>query len=179
MSNADTLRKGAEKARKLIDMHILDTILIPMAKGLMQAAIQGRVALGHNMTGNTVNAYAVAVYIRGTLCHIETSGGSIGRPLRGKLRVGRKFYAGSRRWDGETQEGTFTAPTETSGAMEPDASISFIESYKAPPDGFTLVFCNGVEYAEYQENAMNIDVLTANFDYARMFAPSMFKPMPS
>ncbi len=180
MSNADVLRKGTEKAKKMIQDHILDQILIPASKNILQDAIQGRVSLGHNMTGNTVNAYVVAVYVRGILCHIETSAGGIKRPLRKKLRAGEKYYAGKPRWDGDEQGRTFVAPVDTSGEAEADASIAFIESFKPDSkDGFTLVVCNGVEYAEYQEALCNIDTLTKNFNYARMFLPSMFKPMSS
>ena len=152
--------------------------MIPLAKKLLAQATKYRASIiGHNMTGNTINAYVVAVYVRGILCHIETPSGSMRLPLRKKLHGGEKFYAGVRRWDGDIQSKTFKAPIDTSGQTEPDESIRFIESFKPESNGFALVVCNGVEYATYQENEMNIDVLTANFAYAKMFAPSMFKPM--
>lgn len=177
MSNADILRKGRAKARKLIEAHMLNQILIPTAKGLIQAATEGRVTLGHNMTGNTINSYAAGVYANGVPVHIETSAGSIPNPLRRKLGKGQRFYAGSQRWDGEIQENNFTADVATNGTMEAERSIAFLQSYKPASDRFALVVCNGVEYATYQENEMNIDVLTANLDFARMFIPSMFRPI--
>lgn len=130
------------------------------------------------MTGNTVNAYAVGVYKRGELVFIMTSSGGIAKPLRRKLGKGQRFYAGSQRWDGETQEHTFTAQVGTNGTMEAERSIAFIQSYQASTKGWSVVVCNGVEYATYQENQMDIDVLTASFNNAKMFMPSMFKPMP-
>ncbi|MDE7345669.1 MAG: hypothetical protein K2N48_02885 [Muribaculaceae bacterium] len=178
MSNAAALKTGTAKAKRLIEDHILNQILIPTAKGLIQAATEGRVALGHNMTGNTINSYAAGVYANGVLVHIETSAGSIPNPLRRKLGRGQRFYAGSQRWDGETQEHTFTAQAGSNGTMEAERSIAFLQSHKPSANGFALVVCNGVEYATYQENEMNIDVLTSNFDYVKMFAPSMFKPLP-
>ena len=178
MNNAAVLKAGTAKAKKLIETHILNQILIPTAKALIQAATEGRVSLGHNMTGNTINSYAAGVYVNGVLTHIETSAGSIPNPLRRKLGRGQRFYAGSQRWDGETQEHTFTAKAGSNGTMEAERSITFLQSHKPSANGFALVVCNGVEYATYQENEMNIDVLTANFDYAKMFAPSMFKPLP-
>lgn len=178
MNNAAALKAGTAKAKKLIEAHILNQILIPTAKGLIQAAVEGRMSLGHNMTGNTINSYAAGVYENGVLVHIETSAGSIPNPLRRKLGRGQRFYAGSQRWDGETQEHTFTAKAGSNGTMEAERSIAFLQSHKPSPNGFALVVCNGVEYATYQENEMNIDVLTANFDYAKMFTPSMFKPLP-
>lgn len=177
MSNAAALKAGTEKAKRLIEEHILNQILIPTAKGLIQAATEGRVSLGHNMTGNTINSYAAGVYANGVLVHIETSAGSIPNPLRRKLGRGQRFYAGSQRWDGDMQEHTFTAKAGSNGTMEAERSIAFLQSHKPSANGFALVVCNGVEYATYQENEMNIDVLTANFDYTRIFAPSMFTPM--
>lgn len=164
-------------AKDMITHHVLNVILVPATKELIRNASQGRIFAGHNMTGNTVNSYAAGVYLNGRLVHIETSSGSIAHPLRRKLGKGQRFYAGSQRWDGEIQENTFTAQIGSNGSMEAERSIAFLQSYK-PSDDWALVVCNGVEYATYQENEMNIDVLTSNFDYAKMFAPTMFKPMP-
>lgn len=178
MSNAAALQRGNQIAKDLIARHVLNVILVPAAKELIQAATQGRVAYGHNMTGNTINSYAAGVYVKGHLVQIETPQGSIPNPLRRKLGRGQRFYAGSQRWDGEMQEHTFTAQAGSNGSMEAERSIAFLKSHKPSPKGWALVVCNGVEYATFQENEMNIDVLTADFDYAKMFAPSMFKPMP-
>lgn len=176
MDNADALQLGSRRAKEKIARHVLNQILVPVAKGLIQDATEGRIYFGHNMTGNTINAYAVGVYVNGALVHIETSYGSIPNPLRRKLGRGQRFYAGSQRWDGEVQENTFTAQMGTNGSMEAERSIAFLKAYKPDLD-WALTVCNGVEYATYQENEMNIDVLTSNFDYAKMFALSMFKPM--
>lgn len=178
MDNSAALRRGTQMAKDMIARHILNVILVPAAKELIKDASQGRISIGHNMTGNTVNSYAVGVYVKGQLVHIETSSGSIPKPLRRKLSRGERFYAGSQRWDGDVQVGTFTAQVSTNGTMEAERSIAFLQSHKPSPNGWALVVCNGVEYATYQENELDIDVLTANFDYAKMFMPSMFKLMP-
>lgn len=178
MSNEAALRAGSQRAREVIARHVLNVILVPAAKGIIKDATQGRISIGHNMTGNTVNSYAVGVYVKGQLAHIETSSGSIPKPLRRKLSRGERFYAGSQRWDGDVQVGTFTAQVSTNGTMEAERSIAFLQSHKPSPNGWALVVCNGAEYGTYQENELNIDVLTANFDYAKMFMPSMFKPLP-
>lgn len=178
MSNAAALQMGSRKAKEIIARHMLNGILIPASKQLLQDALQARIFTGSNMTGNTINSYAVGVYVNGQLVHLETPRGSIARPLRRKLGRGQRFYAGSQRWDGETQANTFTAQAGSNGATEPERSIAFLQSYKPSPNGWALVVCNGVEYATYQENEMNIDVLTSNFNYAKMFIPAMFNPMP-
>lgn len=179
MSNADVLRAGTAKAKRLIENHIINQILIPGAQALIQNAVQGRISLGHNMTGNTINSYAAGVYANGKLVQIETPSGSIPGPLRHKLNAGQKFGAGRQRWDGDIQEKPFTAVISTNGSTEPERSIAFLQSYRPDSPGFALVVTNGVEYATYQEAEMQIDTLTANFDYTKMFIPSMFKPMSS
>lgn len=178
MSNAAALRRGTQMAKDMIACHVLNVILVPTAKELIKDATLGRISIGHNMTGNTVNSYAVGVYVNVQLVHIETSSGSILRPLRRELGKGQRFYAGSQRWDGDMQEHTFTAQVGTNGTMEAERSIAFLQSFRPSPNGWSLVVCNGVEYATFQESMMDIDVLTANFDYAKMFVPSMFKPIP-
>lgn len=178
MDNSAALQRGTQMAKDMIARHILNVIFVPAAKELIKDASQGRISIGHNMTGNTVNSYAVGVYVKGQLVHIETSSGSIPKPLRRKLSRGERFYAGSQRWDGDAQVGTFTAKVSTNGTMEAERSIAFLQSHKPSPNGWALVACNGVEYATYQESELNIDVLTANFDYAKMFIPTMFNPMP-
>ncbi len=177
MDNSAALRKGTAKARKIIDDHIY-LILTNIAKKLLQDATNGRIFLGHNMTGNTVNSYAVGVYKRGVLDFMMTSSQGIPKPLRRKLGYHQRFYAGDQRWDGETQQHTFTAQVGTNGSTEAERSIAFIQSYQASPKGWTIVLCNGVEYASFQESMMDIDVLTANFDAAKMLLPAFFKPIP-
>ena len=179
MNNAAALALATRRARDLIARQLLNRILIPAARELIRDATERRIALGHNMTGNTINSYAAGVYAFGRLACIETIAGSIPGPLRRKLGRGERYFAGSQRWDGETQEGTFSAPVSTNGTTEPERSIAFLQSFRPSPRGWAIVVCNGVEYATWQESEMNIDVLTANFDSARMFAPSMFSPIPS
>lgn len=176
MDNTALLAKGTAKARQLIVKHILEQ-LVTLAKRIIRDVMEGRVTLGHNMTGNTINAYAAGVYSEGVLIHTETPQGSIPGPLRRKLGLGERFAVSSQRWDGDVQEHTFKARVSTNGTSEPERSLSFLESYRAPSKGFALVVCNGVEYATYQENEMNIDVLTQSFNTMSMFSLSSFKPM--
>lgn len=178
MSNAAALKKGTARAKWIIDDYISNLLLPDIAKKILEDATNGRIFQGNNMTGNTVNSYAVGAYSKGSLVFAATSSQGIPKPLRRKLSKGQRFYAGSQRWDGDIQQNTFTAQVSTNGTMEAERSIAFLQSYKPSPRGWALVVCNGVEYATYQENAMNINVLTSNFDYTKMFALSMFKPMP-
>lgn len=178
MDNSAALRAGSQRAKDIIANHVLNTILIPAAKDLVQDAVRGRIFVGHNMTGNTINSYAAGVYVQGQLAFIETSTGSISKPLRKKLGKGQRFYAGSQRWDGETQGVTFTAKVGTNGSTEAERSIAFLQSHKPSPKGWALVICNGVEYASFQENEMNIDTLTRNYNDSKMIVEFKFTPIP-
>lgn len=132
----------------------------------------------HNMTGNTVNSYAGGLFIDGQLKAMSL--GQPGRsPLRGKLKEGERFRAGRTRWDGDIQQHTFKAKVNTDGRTEAAASIDFIRAYKPKGKGFTVVVCDGVEYATYQENVHNIDVLTGSFSGAAAILAKNFKPLPN
>lgn len=176
MSNEATLRAGRAKAKRIISEHILLKVLTPMAEKVLTDVVAKRITL-NNMTGNTINSYAVGVYVNGALVLIKTSSSTIPSPLRRKLGMGQKFYAGSQRWDGETQMGTFTAKVPTNGSMEAERSIAFLQTYNAPANGWSLVVCNGVEYATFQESVLNLDVLTSSWSDMQMFAETYFTPM--
>lgn len=177
MDNSAALAKGTAKVRKLIEGHIAD-ILCNVARQLVDNATDLRITLGSNMTGNTVNSYAAGVYVRGNLMSIVTSSGEIPRPLRKKLQKGQRFHAGNQRWDGETQENTFTAEVQTNASVEAERCLAFLKSHKPSPKGWTIVMCNGVEYASFQESMMGIDTLTRNFDSAQFIAELNFIPLP-
>lgn len=162
MGNDLTLQFGAKQAQEAINRHILNKIMVPLAKDLLQRAIESRIQV-NNMTGNTINSYAVGIYVKGQLVWIETSAGSIPRPLRHKLNAGQKYYAGQIRWDGEEQEHTFTAKVSTNGTTEAERSIALLKEYQASSNSWTLVVCNGVEYATYEEQILNDDTLTGSF----------------
>lgn len=132
----------------------------------------------HNMTGNTVNSYAGGLFVDGSLKTISL--GQPGKyPLRNKLRAGEKFPAEKKRWDGDVQNKTFVAPVDTDARTEAAESIDFIKSYKPQGDNLEVVVCDGVEYAVYQENEMNIDVLTGSFSGVASILAQHFKPLPS
>ncbi len=178
MSNAEALRTGTARALRIIDRHI-SGLLHRVARELLRDAIDTRILRGHNMTGNTAASYAAAIYVRDTLQSLITPAGTIPRPLRRKLGRGERFHAGSQRWDGDTQQHTFTAPVATNGTTEAERSIAFLRAWQAPAAGWSIVICNGVEYATYQENELNIDTLTSNFDFARFTIHTMITPHAS
>lgn len=175
MNNAAALRAGTAKARKLIEDHIVNQTLIPLLGKLVEEAIDSR-NYENNMTGNTINSYGGALFVRGELRYMYIPD-LVNPPLRGKLQDGDVFEKDSPRWDDSVQVKSFSG-SGNDGSAEPNAIKVFLKGFKSHSKGYEIVIANGVEYATYQENEMNIDVLTANFNYAKMFAPSMFKPLP-
>lgn len=177
MDNSAALRIGSARAKKIIQGH-MTVILRNALDELVDTAMHIRRELtGHNMTGNTVNSYAGGLFIDGALKAMSL--GQPGKsPLRNKLRGGEKFSKGKRRWDGKTQEHTFTAPIDTDGRTEAAASIDFIKSYKPKSKGLEIVVCDGVEYGTYQENEMGIDVLTGSFSGVASILANSFFPLP-
>lgn len=175
--NTAALRAGTAKAKKLIEDHIVNQILIPMANDMLDYVVKKRISDSHNMTGNTINSYVVGVFVKGRLNYMRGSWESIPRPLTHKVY---RYQPGRQRWDGEVQEHMFptrgTAPHN--GAREPDRAIAFINSYQASPNGWTVVIANGIEYATYEENVYGADTLTGSIDYFKVNCNSFFKPIP-
>lgn len=175
--NTAALRAGTAKAKKLIEDHIVNQILIPMANDMLDHVVKKRISDSHNMTGNTINSYVVGVFVKGMLNYMRGSWESIPRPLTHKVY---RYQPGRQRWDGEVQEHMFptrgTAPHN--GAREPDRAIAFINSYQASPNGWTVVIANGIEYATYEENVYGADTLTGSIDYFKVNCNSFFKPIP-
>ena len=66
MDNSAALKKGTAMAKRIIEDHMY-AMLTSAAKKLLDDATNGRITIGHNMTGNTVNSYAVGVYSKGNL----------------------------------------------------------------------------------------------------------------
>ena len=176
--NTAALRAGTAKAKKLIDNHIVNQILIPMANDMLDYVVKKRISDGHNMTGNTINSYVVGVFSKGKLVYQRGSWESIPRPLTHKVY---RYQPGRQRWDGETQVHLFPSNkgvAQHGGGTEPSKAIAFINSYQASPNGWTVVIANGIEYATYEENVYGADTLTGSIDYFKVNCNSFFKPIP-
>lgn len=175
MSNAAALKAGTAKAKRLIEDHMVNQTLIPLLCKLVEEAIDSR-NYENNMTGNTINSYGGALFVKGSLRFLYIPD-LVSPSLRGKLQDGDVFEKDSPRWDDSVQVKSFSG-SGNDGSAEPNAIKRFLESYKSLSNSYEIIIANGVEYASYQETVLKLDVLTANFDFAKMFAPSMFKPLP-
>lgn len=176
MDNRDILTQGTKTAKKLIEEDIINRILIPTANEILDYVVQKRIHAGHNMTGNTINAYVVGVFAKGNLVYMRGSWESVPAPLKHKVY---KYWAGDQRWDGETQEHDFPTKgvAQHNGTKEPDRAISFIKSYNSPSDRYVLVVANGIEYATFEENVYGADTLTGTLDYFKLNHSMFFKPI--
>lgn len=177
MNNAAALRAGTARAKKIIRGHNTVNLQYALDEIVDMATRMRRDETKHNMTGNTVNSYAGGLFIDGILKAV-----SIGQPgqspLQGKLRKGERFRKERLRWDGDLQQSTFKAKVDTDSRMEPASSIDFINSFKPKGKGLEVLICDGVEYATYQENIRNIDVLTGSFSVAAEILAKNLKPLP-
>lgn len=176
MSNAAALQKGTAKAKKLIEEHIVNQILVPMANDMLDYVVKKRIADGHNMTGNTINSYVVGVFVKGKLTYMRGSWESIPRPLTHKVY---RYQPGRMRWDGEEQHSMFPTrgTAQHNGSTEPERAIAFIQSYQANPNGWAVVIANGIEYATYEENVYAADTMTGSVDYFKVYHSLFFKPI--
>ena len=177
MSNKAALQAGTARAKKIIQGHISMNLQYALDEIVTMAVRMRRDETKHNMTGNTVNSYAGGLFIDGVLKAVSMGQPGQG-PLEEKLRKGGRFKAEQLRWDGDLQQKTFKAEVDTDGRIEPASSIGFINSYNAKEKGFEVVICDGVEYATYQENVRNIDVLTGSFSTAASMLLNNLKPLP-
>lgn len=179
MNNTAALNQGLQNAKKLIENHILNEIMIPIANDILMLAMTHREQnIKHNMTGNTINAYVVAVFRNGKMVWDSNSSSQLPPPLRGKLSTKEKYLAGNPRWDGDKQENTFEALIKTDKDTEiTSATMSFVNTYRAISNGWEILVCNGVEYASFQEAAMGIDVLSNSFIDMQTWHKTYFKPM--
>ena len=176
MSNEAALKLGARRAKEAISRHILNAVLAPMADAALDFVVRKRIVDGHNMTGNTINAYVVGVFVRGKLAYRRGSWEDIPAPLTHKVY---SYQPGRMRWDGEVQYSRFPTKgvAQHNGATEPDRAIAFINSYQANPNGWSLVVANGVEYASYEEAVYEADTLTGSYDDFKFNHALHFKPM--
>lgn len=175
--NSAILRHGNRLAKETIAKHVLNSILVPIANELIVWATNLRVGMGHNMTGNTVNSYAAGVYVDGHLAYMRGSWEDVPSPLTRKLNFRQRFLTSWQRWDGSVQEQTFKGKVPTNGAIEPDRCIAFLNGYQSHLK-WEIVVCNGVEYASYQEQIMNIDTLTQSYAEAQSEIPSVINQAP-
>ena len=177
MGNESELRVGTQRAKDIVARHILNKILVPMADAALKTAVDRRIEMGHNMTGNTVNSYVVGVFVKGHLAYMRGSWESVPKPLTHKVV---RYQPGRQRWDGDIQEHPF--PTRGvvghNGATEPDRAIAFINSYQANPNAWVLVVANGIEYATFEENVYNADALTGASEDFKFTHQLHFNPLP-
>ena len=104
----------------------------------------------YHITGNTKSSVAFAVYYKGSPITIRVIDPTFA--YRPTLVKGEKVQV--------AENAYFTAQTGTESYYGDQEAIRFLKGYKPSGNGFSVVFCVGVRYAEYLENVRKHNVLT-------------------
>ena len=145
--NSSILRVGTAKAKAFIAADLTGRLgnlthdMVNDMKSRMDAELPG-------MTGNVRTSPAGATYANGALHDIVLVGGtdSTRKPLQPKLTKGAKFAAGRQRYDGDTQEYTFTASLSSSGNFQQSENYDFLESQQSGSNEFKATIVGATEY---------------------------------
>lgn len=168
MDNSATLTKGTQMMKNIISADILNrlsglmTDVVSTMHNQMQVQVPG-------MTGNTQTSPSGAIYDNGAVADLMAVGATDGTrpPLQGKLRQGQLFRAGRVRYDGDIQEYTFKAKTDTSGKTTQEDNINFLQS-RNPGKGYDMTIAGGTEY-------LGATQVTDNFAYCQNVVSSYFQ----
>lgn len=144
--NSSILRVGAAKAKAFIAADLTGR-LNHLTRDMVDD-MKVRMEALPGMTGNTKTSPAGAVYSNGVMQDIVLIGGtdSTRKPLQSKLTKGAKFAAGRQRYDGDTQEHTFTAPFDSSGNLQQSDNYDFLESQQSGFNEFKATVVGATEY---------------------------------
>lgn len=167
MDNSAALRNGTAKAKKLIKENImlrLDNLLYDVVDDM-----HNRMKSVPGMTGNTRTSPAGATYADGAIHDILIVGGndSVTPPLQGKLVKGSKFSAGRIRYDGDVQQRTFSAGTDTTGRTSQEDHYEFLESRQAGKE-MKMTVIGATEYLGHEQ-------VEDNYVYCQDAAQRVFK----
>lgn len=160
--NSAALRQGFAQAKAIITAD-----LMPRLEKLTSDMVSDMVAKMNilpGMTGNTKTSPAGATYANGMFEQLFVDG----KPIRRKLKQGDKFFAGQQRYDGDIQEYTFTAPTETSGNVQQQDNYDFLESQQTGANEFKATIMGGTEYLGHEQ-------VTDNFAKCQMEIDKYFR----
>ena len=155
--NAKTLENGFAKALEIIQDTIYNSLMDAAEKILVRVA-SNRQFVG--FTGNTQTSYMVGVYQNGNLVGVVNQKNWSDAPRRAKVRKGMVVYL-SNPYEGHPR--AVKGMVDVSDNYGVDTSIKFLQGYKAPSKGFSIVVTTGTEYSVYIEQAMNLDVLTNTY----------------
>jgi hypothetical protein len=107
-----------------------------------------------DMTGNYINGFGIAIYRDGEFIACATSHEVEGKdPIQVTLTKGEKFMEGRTRYDGSTQEDTFTAPEGIHHIMADQEVVNWLRRYpprvskKGPSLSYRIVSI--VDYAKF------------------------------
>lgn len=177
MSNSSVLAQSHAQLKAIMRAH-LGTELQRFLKALVDEVTLRRRSEDHHQTGNTINAYMGVLYYNGKAIAVASSSDKVRAPLRPKYSKGVYLPVGLKRWSGRKRFLPYKTKIETDQSTEPQGALDFAKDFTPEtPNGYTIMICNGVEYAQFQERQLNIDVLTQNYLYAKSKSLT-FTPLP-
>ncbi|MCM1295397.1 MAG: hypothetical protein NC311_07620 [Muribaculaceae bacterium] len=160
--NLSALRQGFAKAKAAIKADLMPRLNRLTAD--MVSDMEQKMRILPGMTGNTRTSPAGATYADGMFDTLYVGG----QPIQPKLRKGEKFFAGQTRYDGDIQEHTFTAHTDTKGNVVQQDNYDFLESQQNAPNEFKATIVGGTEYLGHEQ-------VTDNFAKCQMEVDKYFK----
>ena len=107
----------------------------------------------HDMTGNYINSFGIAIYRNGDFIACVTSNDIEGEsPIQLTLAEGDKFLKGRQRYDGSTQEHTFKAPEGMRHILADAEVVKWLRRYaprvKKGQDSLAYRVVTVVDYAK-------------------------------
>ena len=175
--NATTLRKGFEKAYKMIEDVIFQSLwdsavkLLKYVGDIHNSGMQGWAGF----TGNTQTSYACGIYIDGKLEGIVTQDNWHEPTRRRKVELGRTIFL-KNPYEGDPRGVTGAVNIVDNHGLH--LSKTFLEKYKAPRRHICLVMTTGTEYSEYIEEVGHLDVLTNTYEESKRVIPQNWKKIP-
>lgn len=178
-NNLNVFNHGVAIAKKAIQKQ-LRTLWIDIAKDALYDAVQSW--SGYNMTGNTANSYACAVYEKGKILHFFSAYdvGVQDKPTAPYSYPGDFVYFWHQRTLNENLSDYAESENNSMGVVEnyrsrklsfqpvgrgrgDEDAKQFLNNYKASKE-LEIVVIVGVPYAEYLENVRKLEVLQDNFE---------------
>lgn len=155
--NAKTLENGFAKALEIIQDTIYNSLMDAAERILVRVA-SNRQFVG--FTGNTQTSYMAGVYQNGSLAGIVHQKNWTEPAIRMKVRKGRVVFL-TNPYEGHPRAVKGMVDVGENYGVE--TSMKFLQGYKAPSKGLSLVVTTGTEYSVYIEQSMNLDVLTNTY----------------
>lgn len=174
--NAAILKKGFEKAMKMIDDKLFLSLWDSAVAMLKHVGDIHPTQGWKGFTGNTQTSYACGIYMYGRLEGVVTQDNWHEPTRRRKIDEGKWVYLRVP-YEGRPRARKGMVPIVDNHGLH--LSLDFLENYKAPKKHIALVMTTGTEYSEWLETSMGLDVLTNTYMMSARIIDSQWKKIDS